>query len=75
MVFEGRSLPLGAYDELMGVLAHGCIGELMILSWTLSMKDNNFDTIDVMTSRSSTLPYDNDQMQKMIELVQKAKGT
>jgi len=33
------------------------------------------DTLDVMTSRSSTLPYDDDQMQKMIVLVQKAKGT
>ena len=39
------------------------------------MKDNNFDTVDVMTSRTSTSPYDNDEMQKMIELVEKAKRT
>jgi hypothetical protein len=32
-------------------------------------------TIDVMTSKSSTLPYDVDTMQKMIKLVGKAKGT
>ena len=58
----------------MGILAHGCIGELMTLSWILSMKDDKFDAIDVMTSRTSTSPYDNDQMQKMIEIVHKAKG-
>ena len=29
VVFEGRSLPLSVYDELMGILAHGCIGEPM----------------------------------------------
>ena len=28
-----------------------------------------------MTSKSSTLPYDEDTMQKMIKLVRKAKGT
>jgi len=39
------------------------------------MKDNNFDTVDMMISRSSTLPYDSDQMQKMAELVEKAKRT
>ena len=33
MVFNGRSLPLGVYDELVGILAHGCIGELMTLSY------------------------------------------
>ncbi|KAH9979764.1 hypothetical protein BJV74DRAFT_121406 [Russula compacta] len=52
-VFEGRSLPLDAYDELMGILSHGCV--------------------DMMTSKSSTLPYDDDTMHKMIKLVQKAK--
>jgi hypothetical protein len=30
---------------------------------------------DVMTSKSSTLPYDVDTMQKMINIVRKAKGT
>ena len=33
------------------------------------------EALDVMTSRSSTLPYDDDKMQKMIELVLKAKRT
>ena len=75
VVFKGRTLPLGVYDELMGILVHGCIGEPMSLSYTSSMKDNNLDTIDVMTSRTSTFPYDNDQMQRMIELVQRAKRT
>jgi len=27
VVFEGRRLPLGVYDELMGMLVHGCFGE------------------------------------------------
>ena len=31
------------------------------------------DTIDVMTSKLSTLPYNDDKMQKMIGLVQNAK--
>jgi len=53
VVFEGRRLPLPVYDELLGILAHGCV--------------------DVLTSKSSTLPYDDDTMQKMIKLVQKAK--
>jgi hypothetical protein len=26
-IYEGRRLPLDAYDELMGILAHGCVGE------------------------------------------------
>jgi len=34
--------------------------------------DNN--GIDMMTSKTSTLPYDDDKMQKMITLVQIAKG-
>ncbi|KAI9509035.1 hypothetical protein F5148DRAFT_1190759 [Russula earlei] len=51
--FEGRGLPQHVYDELMGILTHGCI--------------------DIITSKSSTFPYDNATMQKMIELVQKAK--
>ena len=35
----------------------------------------NIDTIDTITSKSSTLPYDDDTMQKMIELVRNAKST
>ncbi|KAI0261589.1 hypothetical protein BC834DRAFT_459356 [Gloeopeniophorella convolvens] len=54
VVWEHRRLKTEVYDELIGVLAHGCI--------------------DVMTSKSSTLPYDDDDMQKMIRLVRKAKG-
>ncbi|KAI0301654.1 hypothetical protein B0F90DRAFT_1936389 [Multifurca ochricompacta] len=53
VVFDGRSIPLGVYDELVGILSHGCM--------------------DVMTSKSSTLPYDDETMQKMIKLIQKAK--
>ncbi|KAF8474433.1 hypothetical protein DFH94DRAFT_131009 [Russula ochroleuca] len=53
VVFDGRHPPLDAYDELMGILMHGCI--------------------DVITSSSSTLPYDNDEMRRMIRLVQGAK--
>lgn len=35
----------------------------------------NVDTTDVITSRSSTLPYDDDTMRGMIRLAQAAKGT
>ncbi|KAH9061121.1 hypothetical protein EDB87DRAFT_484421 [Lactarius vividus] len=52
-VFNGRYLQPAVYDELLGILSHGCM--------------------DVMTSKSSTLPYDDDTMQKMIKLVRKAK--
>jgi len=34
----------------------------------------NIDSTDVITSRSSTLPYDDDTMRRMIRLVQAAKG-
>ena len=27
VVFQGRDLSPDAYDELMGILTHGCIGE------------------------------------------------
>ncbi|KAI9509043.1 hypothetical protein F5148DRAFT_815641 [Russula earlei] len=54
VVFDNRRLPLEAYDELMGILLHGCV--------------------DVLTSKSSTLPYDDDTMHKMIALVQSAKN-
>ncbi|KAI9509029.1 hypothetical protein F5148DRAFT_1375430 [Russula earlei] len=53
-IFDNRRLPPEAYDELIGILSHGCI--------------------DVLTSRSSTLPYDDDTMQKMIGFVQSAKN-
>ncbi|KAH9172699.1 hypothetical protein EDB89DRAFT_854812 [Lactarius sanguifluus] len=51
--FEGRRLESEIYDELVGILSHGCV--------------------DVMTSKSSTLPYDDDTMKKMLELVRSAK--
>ncbi|KAH9027058.1 hypothetical protein EDB84DRAFT_1239959, partial [Lactarius hengduanensis] len=51
--FEGRRLECEIYDELVGILSHGCV--------------------DVMTSKSSTLPYDDDTMKKMLELVRSAK--
>ena len=37
-------------------------------------EEANIDTIDVLTSKSSTLPYDGDTMGGMIRLVQRAKG-
>jgi hypothetical protein len=40
-----------------------------------SEKEANIDTIDVITSKSSTLPYDKDEMRGMIQLVQAAKST
>ena len=41
----------------------------------LSRGEVNIDTIDWMTSKSSTFPYDDDMMLKMMRLVQAAKGT
>ncbi|KAH9059584.1 hypothetical protein EDB87DRAFT_1577599 [Lactarius vividus] len=52
-VFDGRCLRPAVYDELLGILSHGCI--------------------DVLILKSSTLPYDGDTMQKMINLVRTAK--
>jgi hypothetical protein len=37
-VFEGRRLPLPVYDELMGILLHGCVGEFVGLSLGLDDK-------------------------------------
>jgi hypothetical protein len=39
------------------------------------MENPIVDVLDVMTSKSSTLPYDDDIMKRMIGLVQKAKST
>ena len=41
----------------------------------LSKKEANIDTIDVLTSKSSTLPYDGDTMRRMVRIVQEAKST
>ncbi|KAH9003501.1 hypothetical protein EDB86DRAFT_2826628 [Lactarius hatsudake] len=51
--FEGRCLEPEIYDELVGILSHGCM--------------------DTMTSKSSTLPYDDGTMKKMLELVRIVK--
>ncbi|KAH9035810.1 hypothetical protein EDB84DRAFT_1675936, partial [Lactarius hengduanensis] len=51
--FEGRCLESEIYDELVGILSHGCM--------------------DTMTSKSSTLPYDDGTMKKMLELVRIVK--
>jgi hypothetical protein len=58
----------------MGILVHGCVGEPMVWSCG-SVNEPNIDTVDVLTTKYSTLLYDDVTMQKMIELVQKAKGT
>ena len=73
-MFDDRRLPFEVYDELMGMLMHGCVGKSFGLKLGLQ-KVVNIDTIDVITSKSSTLPYDDDGMRRMLRLVQAAKGT
>ena len=59
----------------MGVLVHGCVGEpIQSVSGLTRKKNSDMDCLDMMTSKTSTLPYDDDKMQKMITLVEKAKG-
>ena len=58
----------------MGMLAHGCIGESVIVRQIL-IRQPNIDNKDTLTSKFSTLPYDDEKMQKMISLVQNAKST
>ena len=59
----------------MGMLAHGCVGEpIHFVSDSTCMKYSDMDCLDMMTSKTSTFPYDDDKMQKMITLVEKAKG-
>ncbi|KAH9050812.1 hypothetical protein EDB87DRAFT_1583109, partial [Lactarius vividus] len=67
VVFEGRRLTHAVYDELVGVLSHGCM--------VLSSYGSTAATTDVMTSKSSTLPYSAGTMQQMIGLVRNAKGS
>ena len=43
-------------------------------SWSY-MKIPILDALDVMSSKSSTFPYDDDTMKRMIGLVQRAKST
>ncbi len=56
------------------MLAHGCIGEPMGLRQKVDER-THIDSKDTLTSKLSTLPYDDEKMQKMINLVQNAKGT
>ena len=53
---------------------HGCVGKPIDPRLGFQ-KEANIDTIDVITSKISTLPYDDDTMRRMIQLVQGAKGT
>ena len=46
-----------------------------LTSVKLSEKEANIDAIDVLTSKSSTLPYDGDTMRRLVRLVQEAKST
>jgi hypothetical protein len=39
------------------------------------MKEHNINGIDVMTSTCSTLPFDDNKMEKMVRLVQNARST
>jgi hypothetical protein len=56
---------------------HGCVGESIgsKFEFRISEKEADIGTIDFITSKSSTLPYDDDTMRRMIQLVQAAKGT
>jgi hypothetical protein len=73
-VFAGRYLQRDIYDELVGMLSHGCMGEFMSLSLLSSQSSCVDNATDVLTSKSSTLPYDVDTMQKMLALARNAKG-
>ena len=73
-VFPGRSLPLSVYDELIGMLSYGCIGELCV--WVSFRETLLRHYIDVMTAstKNMTSLYDRHNMREMIELVRQAKG-
>jgi hypothetical protein len=59
----------------MGILVHGCIGGPVVSAQVArKLPDPDIDDIDKMTSEDSTLPYNDDKMQKMITLVKIAKG-
>jgi hypothetical protein len=45
----------------------------LVQSW--NFRERDIGTIDFITSRASTLPYDDATMRRMIRLVQAAKGT
>jgi hypothetical protein len=74
VVFDDRRLPLEVYDELMGILVHGCVGKPIGLRLGFQ-RGADVNIIDVITSKSSTLPYDDNAMRRMTRLVQAAKGT
>ncbi|KAI0064322.1 hypothetical protein BV25DRAFT_1990069 [Artomyces pyxidatus] len=52
---ESRHLKSEVYDQLLGILAHGCI--------------------DVMTSQTSTAPYNLEEMQLMTKIIERAQRT
>jgi hypothetical protein len=55
---------------------HGCVGESIGPTKVgTSEIEADIGTIDFITSKSSTLPYDDDTMRRMIRLVQAAKRT
>ena len=73
--FGGQGLPLSTHDELMGMLSYGCVGEFVHLGpWVCETTTQSY-ILDVRTSKSSTLPFDNDTMQNMIKIVQNARST
>ena len=54
MVFDDRRLTLDVYDELLGVLMHGCVGEPigLRLGFSRGGADSNFrcDNLEVFDS-------------------------
>ena len=73
--FGGDGLPLSTNDELMGMLSYGCVGEFVHLGLWFCETITQYYALDVRTSKSSTLPFDNDTMQNMINIVQNARST
>ncbi|KAI9429199.1 hypothetical protein H4582DRAFT_322971 [Lactarius indigo] len=71
-VFNGCCLQPAVYDELLGILSHGCMGKHVYLA-VPSRQNSMIGTTDILTSKSSTLSYDDDTIQKMVNLVRKVK--
>jgi len=72
-VFDDRRLGSDICDELVGILTYGSMGEFVLQPY--SCHRLTADITDMITSKSSTLPYDVDTMQQMTRLVYNAKGT
>ncbi|KAI9444163.1 hypothetical protein H4582DRAFT_2053868 [Lactarius indigo] len=71
-VFDGHCLQPAVYDELLGILSHGCMGKHVYLA-VPSRQNSLIGTTGILTSKSSTLLYDDDTIQKMVNLVRKVK--